>query len=170
MAEQGSNELISVLAPRSPQRVSDRHMLFESFSRNVSLCVARTTSLKLCASRPCFGHPARQGSGGRTAPPCVDAVAREQAEPPQGAGNVGTTRRLFPEMGHTMPDTNAISLLIFPNIPEVFRSIPTQQWWKDARAGGTDTEISLYYSGSLVIRDSIARTMQGANNLPTLAF
>jgi len=100
----------------------------------------------------------------------VDAVAREQAEPPQGAGNVGTTRRLFPEMGHTMPDTNAISLLIFPNIPEVFRSIPTQQWWKDARAGGTDTEISLYYSGSLVIRDSIARTMQGANNLPTLAF
>jgi len=51
---------------------------------------------------------------------------------------------LFPEMGHTMPDTNAISLLIFPNIPEVFRSIPTQQWWKDARAGGTDTEIALY--------------------------
>ena len=25
-------------------------------------------------------------------------------------------------------------------------------------------------SGSLVIRDSISRTMQGANNLPTLAF
>jgi hypothetical protein len=46
-------------------------------------------------------------------------------------------------MGHTMPDTNAISLLIFPNIPEVFRSIPTQQWWKDARAGGTDTEIAV---------------------------
>ncbi len=131
------------LAPRSLQRsVTDICCL--RASRIIDRCLSCVQpGLKRCASRPCFRHPARQGSGGRTAPPCVDAVAREQEEPPQGSGNVGITRRFLPEISHHIPDTNAIYSHIFPNISEVFCTIPAHQWWGNAPPSATHTEIRL---------------------------